>query len=436
MTDTRLTAVPLPAGLVAPGDDLLPHLLGALGDAGEDLADGDVVCVASKVVSLSEGRLAPLDADPDARRALAAAEAAGVVADAPQVLVTRTQHGFVCANDGIDTSNVPAGQALLLPVDPDASAARLRTRLREHLGVDVGVVVTDTFGRPWREGQTDVALGVAGVSALRDERGGLDLHGRPLEVTVAAVADELAGLADLVRSKDARAPFVLVRGPGLSGDGTGAELVRDLELDLFRWGGPTAVEQAVAGRRTVRAFADRPVDEEVLRRAVAGMVTAPAPHHTRPWRVVALRDDTRGRLLDAMADAWRRDLSADGVDEATIARRIERSDAVLRVAPVLLAAFVDTDGRHHYPDARRQLAERSLFLLAGGAGLQNLMVVAAGHGVGTAWMSSTTFCADTVRSVLDLPASWEPLGMVAMGHAAEPPRARPPRSADEHWSWR
>jgi coenzyme F420-0:L-glutamate ligase / coenzyme F420-1:gamma-L-glutamate ligase len=417
-----------------PGDDLTGLLLDAVAAAGSELIDGDVVCVASKVVSLVEGCTVALPpGDPTAaRRALARAEAARIVADAPWVLVTETPHGFVCANGGVDASNVEDGEALLLPEDPDRSARRLHDELADRAGVRVGVVVTDTFGRPWRLGQTDVALGVAGAPALRDERGGVDLAGRRLEVTEAAVADELAAAADLVRTKASGTPFVLVRGLPPGPAGRGADLVRPSATDLFRAGGPTAAEAVVAARRTVRRFdPDRAVPAAVLRAAVEAAATAPAPHHTRPWRFVRLTAPTRATLLDAMAVRWEQDLRADGLVPDRIAARIARSDAILREAPELLAAFVVLDGAHAYPDARRRTAERDLFVLSGGAALQNLQVVLAGHGVGAAWISSTAFCAPTVREVLGLDDTWQPLGMVAVGHPdGTPPRPRPPIDLD------
>jgi coenzyme F420-0:L-glutamate ligase / coenzyme F420-1:gamma-L-glutamate ligase len=427
----RLEVVALPtAHRFSTGDDLVGAMLGAASEARVELRDGDVVCVASKVVSLVEGRTVELPVgDPaDARRELARAEAARVVADAPWVLITETPHGFVCANGGVDASNVADGTALLLPEDPDGSAARLHAELATRTGARIGIVVTDTFGRPWRLGQTDVALGVAGTAALRDERGGSDLAGRLLEVTEAAVADEVAAAADLVRSKASGTPFVLVRGLPAGDPGRGADLVRPSEQDLFRAGGPTAVELAVSGRRTIRSFdPDRPVPAGALRAAVEAAATAPAPHHTRPWRFVRLTAATRPRLLDAMAARWEQDLRGDGVDPTRIAARIARSDAILRDAPELLAAFVVLDGAHDYPDDRRRAAERDLFVLSAGAALQNLQVVLAGHGVGAAWISSTAFCAPTVREVLELDRTWVPTGMVALGYpTGEAPGARPP----------
>lgn len=165
------------------------------------------------------------------------------MAETPDVLVVETAHGFVCANAGVDASNLPDGVLSLLPGDPDASARAVAEAVADRTGVRIGVVVTDTFGRPWRMGQTDVAIGVAGIAPLRDERGGTDRHGHPLEVTVAAVADELAAAADLARRKADGAPFVVVRGApvDLDPDATARPLVRPPAEDLFRWGGALGV---------------------------------------------------------------------------------------------------------------------------------------------------------------------------------------------------
>ncbi|MFF2080967.1 coenzyme F420-0:L-glutamate ligase [Kitasatospora sp. NPDC058162] len=410
-------------------------------EAGADLAgliakagtyqDGDILLVTSKIVSKAEGRLLHA-AD---REAAIDAETVRVVARRGPARIVENRNGFVMAAAGVDASNTAPGTVLLLPEDPDASARALRARLQQLTGRRLAVVITDTFGRPWRNGLTDVAIGAAGLSVLEDHRGRTDSHGNELVLTVTATADELAAAADLVKGKASGVPVAVVRGLGplvTTEDGAGTRpLVRAAADDMFRLGTSEALRQAVTLRRTVRSFTAEPVDPAAVRRAVAAAVTAPAPHHTTPWRFVLLESaETRVRLLDAMLGAWQRDLrELDGWDEARIARRTARGD-VLRDAPYLVVPCLVMDGSHDYPDVRRAAAEREMFTVALGAAVQNLLVALTGEGYGSAWVSSTMFCRETVRGVLELPEGWDPMGAVAVGRPAEAPRGRPDRSAD------
>ncbi len=249
MTPGEIRVLPL-GGIpeLEEGDDLAAILAAAARRVG-GLEPGDVVVVAQKAVSKVEGRVVRLEDVEPSQRAIELAgddgdprqlevilqESAEVVRSRPPLVIAETRHGFVCASAGVDASNAKGpGTVILLPLDPDASAALLRARLGELTGVSPGVVVSDSFGRAWRQGTTDVALGVAGIVALRDLRGTHDTCGYELRSTLIAVADEIAGAAELVMGKDRGVPAAIVRGVEASGEGRAADLVMPRDRDLFR----------------------------------------------------------------------------------------------------------------------------------------------------------------------------------------------------------
>ncbi|HEX9236189.1 MAG TPA: coenzyme F420-0:L-glutamate ligase, partial [Actinomycetota bacterium] len=320
-------------------------------------------------------------------------------------------------------SNVAEGFLTLLPEDPDGSAEDIRSRLADRFGADIGVVITDTFGRPWRDGLVNVAIGCAGLPALVDLRGTKDASGRVLEATVVAVADEVAAASGLAMGKAEDVPAAIVRGLRLEGPTLPASaLVRSAADDLFR----ESPLQALHARRSIREFGTGPLDDDAVREAVAAACTAPAPHHTRPWLFVAVRTGAlRTRLLDVMGRAWQADLEGDGTPEAVIARRIQKSDVLLRQAPLLIIPFVRQAGAHAYPDEERTSAEREMFLLSGGAAIQNLMLALHAQGLASCWVSSTLFCKAETVEALGLEPDWIPLGSVVVG--PPPPDQPPPR---------
>ncbi len=409
------------------GDDLAAILARELSGR---LRPGDVVAVTQKAVSKAEGRVVP-----EAERGhggWVAAETRRVVARRDDLVIAETRHGFVCANAGVDASNVAEGFLTLLPLDSDASAERIREALEPVAGGPVGVVVTDTFGRTWRRGLVNVALGCAGLPALLDLRGTPDHAGRILEATVVALADEVAAASGLVMGKAARIPAAVVRGVRTEGApaAPARELVRPPEEDLFR----ESPLESLHARRSIRAFGDGIVPRAALEEAVRAACTAPAPHHTRPWLFVVLESEpAKRRLLAAMAQAWRRDLEGDGTPEHVIARRQAKSDALLGEAPVLVIPCVRLRGSHSYPDDERAAAEREMFLLSGGAAIQNLLLALHAQNVASCWVSSTLFCKEEAREALALDDEWIPLGSVAAGPMPDgTPPPRSPLPVDEH----
>jgi coenzyme F420-0:L-glutamate ligase/coenzyme F420-1:gamma-L-glutamate ligase len=403
---------------ITPGSDLG----GLIAEATSGLRDGDILVITSKIVSKAEGRVVAVP-----REQAIEAETVRVVARRGATTIAQTRHGLVLAAAGVDESNTAPGTVVLLPEDPDESARRLRKAVQGRTGRTVGVIITDTMGRPWRAGQTDNAIGAAGVVPVRDHRGEADTFGNVLEVTVAAVADEVAAAADLVKGKSLGVPVAVVRGLAdlvTEQDGPGARaLIRTAEEDMFRFGSA----DVPLARRTIRAFTGEPVDRQAVRRAVATALTAPAPHHSQPWRFVILEtEDARTSLLDAMLDAWIADLRRDGFTQEQIARRIRRGEP-LRHAPLIIVPCLVTDAAHDYPDERRSAAEQAMFTVSMGAAVQNLLIALAVDGLGSAWISSTLFCQDVAARAMGLPGSWRPMGAIAVGRPAEQARSRPPR---------
>jgi coenzyme F420-0:L-glutamate ligase/coenzyme F420-1:gamma-L-glutamate ligase len=399
---------------VRPGDDLAAVLEAPLRAAG--VLEGDVVVVTSKVVSKAEGRIVR-GAD---RTDAISAETARVVARRGDLVIAETAHGFVCANAGVDASNVDTGSLALLPEDPDASAARLRARLSALLDVrDLAVVVTDTFGRAWRIGVVNVAIGCDGLPAVVDLRGRADDRGRELEATEVALADEVAAASGLVIAKDAQIPAAIVRGVDRLGsdDGSALDLVRPADEDLFR----ASPLQALHDRRARRTFGPGAVTRSALEEAIAAASTAWAPHQTKPWRFSVL-----------FSDAARRGYVA------AVEQRRGTSDEVLAAAPVLIVPWVSLESGSASPDAGSGWDEREMLVLSGGAAVQNLLLALSAQGLASSFVGSTMFDVEETRVALGVGDGWLPLGTVACGPMPGRPVAdpRPPIDPADVAEWR
>jgi coenzyme F420-0:L-glutamate ligase/coenzyme F420-1:gamma-L-glutamate ligase len=358
-------------GEVSPKTDLAALIMSAAGW----IVDGDVLVVTSKIVSKAEGRLVDVpEAGPEreaVRDALLAAETARVVARRGPTRIVQTHHGLVMAAAGIDASNVERSRLVLLPVDPDGSARALRAALRERYDRRVGVVVTDTMGRPWRLGLTDVAIGAAGVVAVRDYRGELDPYGNELQVTQMADIDELAGAGELVKGKYDQVPVAVIRGYGgvTDDDGPGARaLVRDAEQDMFSLG---TAEARALGRSEMATLADatefahHPVGPEPVATALAGVGVAAAGFT---------------HVTDAGVRDKLRDLAPKGAAEVVI-------------------PHVPADADH--------------WTVAGiGAAVHRLRAALASAGLATAWVPAD---AAAITELAQLPPGHEPLGLLAVG---------------------
>jgi coenzyme F420-0:L-glutamate ligase/coenzyme F420-1:gamma-L-glutamate ligase len=383
---------------VRPGDDLVAVLAPALTSAG--VRDGDVVVVTSKIVAKAEGRLV---ADGD-RAATIEAETVRVVARRDDLIIAETAHGFVCANAGVDASNVDAGWLALLPADPDASAHALRKGLWSSLGTNVAVVITDTFGRAWRTGVVNVAIGCDGLPSVVDLRGRTDDRGATLMATEVALADEVAAASGLVMAKDARVPVAVVRGVDRLGgaDGAGRDLVRPAHEDLFR----TSPLQALHDRRPARSFGAGDVPTDGLERAIAAAVVG-APQHARPWRFSVLRSDAARRGYLAAITADRDD------------------DEVLDTAPVLIVPWLSLPQTHSEPGRERAVAERDVALLSAGAAIQTLLLALSAQGLASSWIGSSTISREA-RAALGVGDEWLALGTVACGPMSDGARSPHP----------
>jgi coenzyme F420-0:L-glutamate ligase/coenzyme F420-1:gamma-L-glutamate ligase len=407
----RLEVLPV-EGLpeIRPGDDLPAILAGPL--LAMDIGDGDIVAVTQKVVSKAEGRLVPgVD-----RAEWVERESRRVVARRGDLVIAETSHGFVCANAGVDASNVEPGMLALLPEDPDASADRIRIALCDRLSLGrLAVLITDTFGRPWRQGLVNVAIGCAGMPAVMDLRGEVDHGGRELEATIVALADEIAASSGLVMGKSARIPAALVRGVTIDAGAPGraVDLIRAPEEDLFR----ESPLQSLSSIREAGSFGPGVVPRGAIEEAVRAACTAPRPTdgsgEALPWRFTVLESPASRRALLGVVT---------GTPAGT------EGDAPLTEAAALMVPWVSFAGIPPTADPGRAHVEQELVLLSTGAAIQTLRLAIHAQGLASRWSATALFHQEEMRALLEMDEGWFALGIVGVGRMPDggAERPRPP----------
>ena len=429
-----LSGVPL----IRPGDDLAGLIVAGLGASVEKLCDGDVLVIAQKIVSKSEGRTVSLDSVEPSPRAqeiarevnkdprlveLILRESIEVIRQRRDVLIVAHRFGLIMANAGIDLSNVEHGAgddtALLLPEDPDQTCALLRQKLKALTGVEVAVIINDSHGRAFRNGTVGVAIGVSGLPALIDRRGEPDLYGRRLQSTEVALADEIASAASLLMGQaDEGRPIVIARGvPMHRRDGSATELIRPKHMDLFR--APSG-EALLRSRRSIRRYLPQAVPAATLEAILESAACAPSAHNRQPWRFAVVEDaQIKHRLATAMGERLRADRARDGDASDAIENDVARSFARITSAPALVLVCLTMEYMDRYPDAHRSAAEHQMAVQSTAMATQTLLLAAHAAGLGASLMCAPLFCPDTVRSALDLPPAWEPQALVTLGLPAD-----------------
>lgn len=354
---------------VRPGDDLAELLATALRDLNPH--DADVLAVTQKIVSKAEGRVVP-----EAEHAAAVQrETVRIVARRDDLVISETAHGFVCANAGVDISNVAGQMVTLLPGDPDGSAERLRSQLQGWLGVALSVVITDTFGRPWRNGVVNVAIGCAGLPSAIDLRGSTDHHGRTLDATIVALADEVSAAAGLVMTKAARIPAALVRGVDTTGapPSPASVLVRPSDEDLFR----ESPLQALQASATAIQLGDGPVPRKVLEEAIRIAYASPSPvDHSSPRFTVVTSDGGRQILA-----------------------RVAGDPSLAAVSTVVVPCIP----RQHADD----------HLVAAGSTIRTLQLALRAQSIASSFNSVASSTLTSIGEALGVQEGWLPLGLLA-----------------------
>lgn len=432
--------------IIKPGDTISQIVLEALKSNDITLKDGDILVIAQTIISKSNGRIRHLKSITPSRKAIeiyntinpiasnigipikspeliqAILEESNEIVKKEHVLITETRHGFICANAGIDQSNVEGKDNItLLPNNPDGDANEIRKALKKTTGKNIAVIISDSFGRPFRVGAVGVALGIAGINAILDKRGSKDLFGYELQSTIVAQVDNLASAAQLIMGEaDEGLPVVIIRGYEFEfkEDSSIKLILREKNTDLFRRSASEILAEILKNRRSYKIkFDSREVDPKIIQNCIALARWAPSAHNGQYWRYILLeKGNIRNELINNMNLKLRQDLEKDGKSETFINKKIEKTRENFLESPILVLLCLDTTDLEKYGDLERYNNEYLLGVQSISASAAYFLLAVSSEKLAACWYCAPLFTRDIVKMTLQLPSSYEPMAFFTVGY--------------------
>ncbi|MGV9172484.1 MAG: coenzyme F420-0:L-glutamate ligase [Promethearchaeia archaeon] len=434
--------------LVEPGDDIPSLILNSLNDMNEHLKEGDIILIAQSIISKSNNFTRDLGEISPSEQALriyervkSKAEKKSIPVKSPQlievilqeskevlksehVIITETKQGFICANAGIDASNIKGKESItVLPPDSDKIATKIRKKLYEKTKKKPGVIITDSFGRPFRVGSVGVAIGISGIMALKDERGKKDLYGKRLKSTIVGQVDNLASAAQLIMGEaDEGYPVVLLRGYNFTCGQNDSinSILRNKKSDLFRpQSREKVVEKVLKERRSYKLpFSEREINEKTIKECIEIACWAPSAHNGQFWRYSILKkgNKLRKHLITQMNQKLEKDLKRDGRSRKFISKQVNKTKQNFLNAPYLILLSLDKTDLEDYPDERRMKNEFLLGVQSISASATYFMLALQSRGLASCWYCAPLFAKEIVKEILNIPGSFHPMAFITVGY--------------------
>jgi coenzyme F420-0:L-glutamate ligase/coenzyme F420-1:gamma-L-glutamate ligase len=447
--------------LIKKGDNIAHLILKSLEEDNLSLQQGDILVIAQSIVSKSQGYVKNLKDISPSRRAYQIyeeltnkAQNFEVSTKSPEliqaiineskeiiktehVIIVETKQGFICANAGIDKSNVEQGKITLLPRDSDKKADKIRAMLKELTKQDVAIIISDSFGRPFRRGAVGVAVGISGIEALLDKRGCKDLYGRTLETTIVGQVDNLASAAQLIMGEaDEGLPIIIIRGYNFifSEEATIKEIIRDKTTDVFRTvDEEQIIKKHLKSRRSYKFdFKSEKINKKIIEECIDIARYAPSAHNRQHWRYIILeQDSTRNLLISKMNEKLKEDLVKDGKDVSFIAYKTNKRRETFLKAPLLVLLCLDTQELEEYRDNERNQHEYLMAVQSISASATYFLLALEAKGFASSWYCAPLFAEGIVKEMLNLPNSYAPMAFFTVGLPNKTPNIPIRKNLDE-----